>query len=222
MIGNTIIGLILKCYKETGRKHPQNPSFMSNANGDSFYLIRKRNDGHIIQIRISNHGTYLKTWTDRNELSNSTDRVDPSLCTNISIVFIDEDKNLTQDCNGRRNCSDCNIQPCIPQTFHGQNELGKPFEVTQYSYNCNQIKLRYIKGLTKAIVEASVSGEYKDPLSLASQASLTSNKMANHERLDCNVAPSKKMFTTRIKLSELRNIIIESITEVFSQLQNNN
>lgn len=165
MTATDIISIILQRYKVLCARYSKSPSFISNTKGDSFYLIRKNNKtNHPIQIRLSNHGTYLSNWTDMEELGNSVERLDPSLCTNISIVFVDDGSGMTKDCKGMTNCDGCNVQPCIPQTFEGQNEKGRPFQVVQYTYSSKQIASRYIKGLTKAIAEASVNGKYKDPL----------------------------------------------------------
>ena len=43
-----------------------------NKKGDSFYIIREgSNTIKPTQIRISNHGTYIESWVDRNELGDS-------------------------------------------------------------------------------------------------------------------------------------------------------
>jgi hypothetical protein len=52
----------------------------------------------------------------------------------------------------------------MPQTFEGQNEIGKPFYVQQYVYQSTQISQKYINGLVKAIIESKFRGEYIDPL----------------------------------------------------------
>lgn len=119
--------------------------FIPNKNGDSFYSIQKRGvDKKVVQIRLSNHGTFLKTWVDREELSDSKTRLfDPAQCINISIVFIDDGNDLTKQCVGQGNCDNCAIPQCVPQTFEGQNELGKPFTVKQYVYKSDSILHRY-------------------------------------------------------------------------------
>ena len=165
MIASDIINLILQRYKMLCAKYPQSPSFIPNTKGDSFYLISNRGEGlQPIQIRLSNHGTYLETWCDRNELGDSVERLNPALCVNISIVFVDEGEDLTKDCKGMANCEGCEIEPCKPQTFEGQDQIGRPFTVIQYVYSSKCIRRKYINGLTKAIAEASTKGKYIDPL----------------------------------------------------------
>lgn len=154
MNATSIISIILNRYKDLCKRFPNAASFVASKKGNSFYMIQRRKDLPAIQIRLSNHRTYLKTWTDREELSNSTRLEDPSTCINISIVFVDEGTN----------CDNCEITPCVPQTFRGLNELGSPFQVMQYVYDSGEIKNHYLNGLTRAIMMASVNGEYNDPL----------------------------------------------------------
>lgn len=153
MVSTDILSIILQRYKMLCAKYPQSPSFIPNNKGDSFYLIKKRS-GNLLstQIRLSNHRTYLETWVDKEELGKSIERLNPASCINISIVFVDEGEDLTNDCKG------------MPQTFEGQDELERPFKVLQYVYNSRCIGNKYINGITKAIMEASIKGEYKDPL----------------------------------------------------------
>lgn len=162
MVSSDIINLILQRYKMLRVKYPQSTSFIPNTKGDSFYLMRSRGEGlQSTQIRLSNHDTYLEAWCDGNELGDSVERLNPAFCTNISIVFVDEGED----------CDECEIEPCKSQTFEGQDELGRPFTVMQYVYNSRCVKREYINGLTKAIMEASINGKYKDTLESLIKAS---------------------------------------------------
>ena len=147
MNSNEILSKILIKYKALcGNKYQTDSIFLSNNKGDSFYSIQKRNKEKPVQIRLSNHGTFIKTWVDREALSDSKTRLlDPSQCINISIVFVEDGENLTQQCIG-------------------QNELGKPFVVKQYVYKSNTINAKYLDGIVKAIMEARFRGSYIDPL----------------------------------------------------------
>lgn len=163
MDAGEIISFILKGYKDRNRM----PSFVGNDSNTSFYISIERGNGQCpVQIRLSNHGTYLRTWVDRANLENSNERLqDPSHCINISIVFIDDGKDLTNDCEGQTNCDSCQITPCVPQTFDGQNDLGHPFQVQQYTYCSRIIRKRYLKGIVGVIIRALRTGKYTDPLS---------------------------------------------------------
>lgn len=166
MKSSEIITAVLNRYKFWASKNPNSASsFIPNANATSFYLMKNRGDNQShIQIRLSNHGTYLKTWTDREHLGNSVNRYDPSHSINISIVFVDDSSDITNDCTGQKNCDGCVLPVCKPQTFDGQDQIGRHFKVYQYGYNSNEILPRYINAITKAIFEASYKGVYIDPL----------------------------------------------------------
>ena len=131
MITGDIISEIIKRMKFLGSRFPDEiTSFIPNTRGNSFYLIQNRGDNNLsVQIRLSNYGTCLETWTDRKELGDSVDRIDPAHSINISIVFIDNGKSITDDCESQVNCEDRALPFCKPHTFEGQNEIGKPFKV---------------------------------------------------------------------------------------------
>lgn len=229
MVANSIISIILNKYKELCQRYPHAASFSASKKGNSFYLIQKRKDLPAIQIRLSNHGTYLKTWTDREELSNSTRLEDPSTCINISIVFIDNGTDITKDCKTMPNCDNCKITPCIPQTFKGQNELGTPFQVMQYVYDSSKIKSRYLNGLTRAIMMARVKGKYNDPLEklqraahlkvLDSRANLPNPKVAKYERNNNKTNENKTMKKNVIRINEaqFKKIVAESVKKVLRE-----
>ena len=216
-----ILDKILIKYKTLCSKFANASNFLSNTKGDSYYSIQKRNQKNPVQIRLSNHGTFLKTWIDREELSDSKTRLlDPSSCFNISIVFIDDNTNITTQCVGQNNCDNCTITPCQPQTFQGQNELGKPFTVKQYVYKSSSINSRNLNGIVKAIMEARFRGEYIDPLlttaKRASQKELTSQPQQpiqenNNKQINTNKTVMK------INESQLRKIIKENVKKVLNE-----
>lgn len=229
MDAGEIISLILKGYKERNRNMP---SFVGNDSNTSFYISMKRGkDKCPVQIRLSNHGTYLRTWVDRTNLENSNERLqDPSHCINISIVFIDDGKDLTNDCEGQTNCDNCQITPCIPQTFDGQNDLGHPFQVQQYTYCSRTIRKRYLKGIVGAIIRALRTGKYTDPLS-----KVTKRKAANktldssypitphNNKTDKNESKNmNRKNTIRLTESELKRVITESVKNILKEQQDGN
>ena len=64
--------------------------YLPNKNDNSFYKTYKMFNGGIDrQIRVSNHGTYLKFWIEQD--------YDPAYGINISIVFT-KDGTPTNDC----------------------------------------------------------------------------------------------------------------------------
>lgn len=216
MVSSKIISQILAVFK--GRSQQYNiGSFISNDNGTSFYLSSPRGETPV-QIRLSNHGTYLKTRVDRTHLKDSRERLlDPSHCINISIVFIDDGQDITKDCPSQQDCEGCLIQPCIPQTFEGQNELGHPFSVKQYCYQSKYIRQKYINGIVKAIFEAIIKGEYIDPLAFLKRAAkpktFSSKSEITKESKTMKYMNTKKTITE----SQLRNIVAESVKKVLKE-----
>lgn len=229
MSSREIIDLILGKYKT---KCGTLSSFVSNDNLSSFYISQQRsNNLPPVQIRLSNHGTYLRTWVDRVNLNNSKGRLfNPSHCINISIVFLDEDSDLTNDCEGQINCDDCQITPCIPQTFEGQNELGHSFTVYQFVYKSKCIKRRYIDGIVNAIISALKQGVYKDSLANIEQKASTKelksnytpqntsvNKNKTNENKEYKINKNMKKQVIRLTESDLKNIIKESVERILNE-----
>lgn len=230
MVAGDIISEIIKRMKFWGSKFPNaTTSFIPNTRGNSFYLIQNRGDNNLpVQIRLSNHGTYLETWTDRKELGDSVDRIDPAHSINISIVFVDNGKSITDDCENQVNCEGCALPICKPQTFDGQNEIGRPFKVYQYVYQSKDIATRYINALTKAIFNARHSGEYKDPLKDLPRAAkpkefistnLPIEKKSKYKQNENKQYNNNRNMKRTIKLneSELKRMIAESVKSVLRE-----
>lgn len=219
MVSSDIISQILAVFK--GRSQQYNVgTFISNDNGTSFYLSSKRG-ATPVQIRLSNHGTYLKTWVDRSHLEDSKERLlDPSHCINISIVFIDEGQDITKDCPSQQDCEGCLIEPCIPQTFEGQNELGHPFSVKQYCYQSKFIRQKYINGIVKAMFEAIIKGEYVDPLASLKRAAKPKT-LSSKQEIAKESKTNKNMKKNVVKINEntLRQIVAESVKKVLKENQ---
>lgn len=117
-----------------------------------------------VQIRISDHGTFLRTWLDFAFKADSKIRlVDPSRCINYSIVFVDENASLTKDCEGRPNCDNCDIT-CIPTLVRGITQKGKSFEVYQYVYQSSDITEENIDKIIADITQAYTTGKFDGTL----------------------------------------------------------
>lgn len=233
MIAGDIISEIIKRMKFWGSRFPDaTTSFIPNTRGNSFYLIQNRGDNNLpVQIRLSNHGTYLETWTDRKELGDSVDRIDPAHSINISIVFVDNGKSITDDCKSQVNCEGCALPVCKPQTFAGQNEIGRPFKVYQYVYQSETIAPRYINALAKSIFHARHSGEYIDPLKDLPRAAKPKEfdstnmpqqkkpqyKQTENKQYNKNRNMNKKLI--RLTESDLHRVIKESVRKVLKESQ---
>lgn len=232
MVASDIISEIIKRMKFWGSSFPDSTtSFIPNTSGNSFYLIQNRGDNNLpVQIRLSNHGTYIETWTDRKELGDSFDRIDPAHSINISIVFVDNGKSITDDCESQVNCEGCALPVCKPQTFAGQNEIGRPFKVYQYVYQSNTITPRYINALAKAIFHARYNGDYIDPLRDLPRAAkpkefVSTNlpkqkkpryKQTENKQYNKNSNMNKKLI--RLTESDLHRIVKESVNRILTEM----
>lgn len=108
--------------------------YKSNFQDNSYYKIYNRIGGDKSQLRISNHGTHLHTWTDFG--------YKPYQCENISIVFNDTDRDDT----------DTEIKG---------NYI--PFEVHQYEYNLQILSKEDIDVIGKRISEFANKKGFIDP-----------------------------------------------------------
>lgn len=103
----------------------QNNGFQPNNNDSFYYRTYTTQNSKPIQVRLTNHGTHLWTWIDKN--------YDPSRAINYCIVFSE---------NG-----DCVSNTKVNMNITQQNELGQKaivgtrnnFEVVQYVYNCQNL-----------------------------------------------------------------------------------
>lgn len=196
---------------------------------DSHYLLNTNNRGKPIQIRVSNHGTYLRTWVDMANGKDSNMRlIDPSASINISIVFIDKGNNLTKDCIGQSDCENCGEEICKPSIVQGITSKNRKYTVLQYTYQSEMINSRYLKSIINAIKRASIGGRYIDPLNSIQMKRAKVKSMTTHDSIteDNNLKLRYKM-KKRIRLTEgdlhsiirqqVRNILRESVDSVSPQ-----
>lgn len=197
----------------------------TDIESDSHYLLNTNRRGRPIQIRVSNHGTYLRTWVD---LANGKDSqmrlVDPSTSINISIVFVDAGNNLTKDCINP-NCDNCAQAICKPSIVKGITSKNRQYSVLQYTYQSEMINNRYLKSIINAINRASIGGRYIDPLNnlqlkRAKVKSMTSHDSVTEENNSINLQYNMKQ---KIRLTEgdlhwiIRNCINEALNEIESE-----
>lgn len=177
-----------------------NNGFRPNHNDNSYYRVYTIQGYKPIQIRISNHGTHLWTWLDR--------RYAPSSSINICIVFAE---------NGSTQ-SDCKIKKI----------LKRGFEVIQYVYNCNILDLNDISLINGAIQNICKNGTYIDPLNNTEKASQkqilkTLNESVgiaanNNNSVEENKNRQYMKQTIKLKESELKRMIYESVRKMISEL----
>lgn len=109
------------------------------------YYHKYENNGQIL-IRVSDHGTYLRTWIGRK--SNPADSLQ-----NLSVVFSQEPVTFSRKLLSRR--SDRTGENTNKDIF---------FVVEQYEYNINKISAKDFLKIIKKIKNLELYGVFNDPL----------------------------------------------------------
>ena len=124
----------------------RNGGFKPNRNDSSYYRTYTIEGNRPLQARISNHGTWLWTWYDK--------QYDPSYAINTCVVYSE---------NGEDNS---NIEVDMRIVDKDGNVIGekKPFEVTQYVYNCQLLDENDSILINQAVQNIWQNKGYKDPL----------------------------------------------------------
>ena len=124
----------------------RNGGFKSNSNDSSYYRTYTIEGNRPLQARISNQGTWLWTWYDK--------QYDPSYAINTCVVYSE---------NGEDNS---NIEVDMKIVDKDGNIIGekKPFEVTQYVYNCQLLDENDSILINQAVQNIWQNKGYKGPL----------------------------------------------------------
>ena len=120
----------------------RNGCFKPNKIDGSYYITYNLSQ----QVRISNHGTHLCTWYDRD--------YDPSYAINTCIVFSESG---THD-------SDVSVDMSIKDKQGNIIEQRKTIEVIQYVYNCQLLDNNDTALINKEVQSICRNNEFKDPL----------------------------------------------------------
>lgn len=124
----------------------QNGDFKPSEREDSYYKTRKTQGNRLQQARISNHGTHLWTWYDRD--------YDPSYTINTCIVFSE---------SGTHN-SDVSVDMNIKDKQGNVIGQRKTMEVIQYVYNCQLLDKNDAGLINKEVQSIWQNNGFKDPL----------------------------------------------------------
>lgn len=188
---------------------------------NSYYLLSRNRNRKPIQIRISNHGTFLATWVGMANGKDSKIRlVDPSMSINISIVFIDKDNDLTKVCPGQSDCENCGESICKPSIVKGITSKNRQYTVLQYIYRSDMINNKYLKSIINAIKRASIGGKYIDPLRNLQIKKAKVKSMETHDNLtENNNTKTQYKMKQRIRLTEgdLHRIIRKCVKEALEK-----
>ena len=173
----------------------RNGGFKPNRRDTSYYRTYTMEDSRPMQARVSNHGTWLWTWYDKD--------YDPSYAINTCVVYSEngEDK------------SDVSVDMEIKDEEGNVVGERKSFEVTQYVYNCQILDDNDAALINQAVQNIWQNKGFKDPLA-------NTNKHAKVMILRPNETPeiitetrytnmNKKLI--RLTESDLHSIVKESV-----------
>lgn len=168
---------------------------LNNGEKDSFYKKFPFANGHIVEVRVSNHKTDLNTWATRKYEDGMPD-------IRISIVFQDSDaENVV--------------------LLHAP--IKRPINVNEFVYDMKPensiISDREIGGVSKQIMGLPSALSFNDPTHFGiSGTSLTSiNQTENNQEIKENRNMNKKQ-VVRINENQLRQIVTESVKKVLNEI----
>ena len=182
-----------------------NGGFKSNAQDTSFYRVYTTQGSKPIQVRVSNHGTHLWTWYDRN--------YNPSASINICIV-------LSQ--NGENN-TNTSVDMRIKDEQGKVIGERKPFEVTQYVYNCQELNNNDAALINQAVLNIWRNGSFTDPLVNTPKKVLVQRlqptpkqNTENNQETNENKIINKKQ-VIRLTESQFHQIVKESVKQILRE-----
>lgn len=182
----------------------RNGGFKSNQKDTSYYRTYSVQGSRPMQVRVSNHGTWLWTWYDKD--------YDPSSAINYCIVF-SEDGNYDSDVSVNMDIKD-----------EQRNTIGqrKSFEIIQYVYNCHLLDVDDATIINQNIQNIWQNKDFKDPFAgspkHAKVVKLKPNKsietIVENKQINCNRNMKQ---TIRLTESKLKQMIAESVRQVLKE-----
>ena len=124
----------------------RNGGFKPNRKDTSYYRTYTIEGNRPLQARVSNHGTWLWTWYDKD--------YDPSYAINFCVVFSE---------NGEYD-SDVSVDMGIKDEEGNVIGRKKSFEVTQYVYNCQILDDNDVALINQAVQNIWQNKGFKDSL----------------------------------------------------------
>lgn len=190
-------------YNEAIRAIKDNNGFKPNKKEDSFYRTYTIQNSRPIQIRISNHGTHLWTWYDKD--------YDPSYAINICVVFSEDGSHS----------SDTTVDTRIKDEQGNIIGERKPFEVKQFVYNCQNLDNNDAALINMEIQNTWKNGGFQDPLAgTPKQANViplrTNNNDNNTDIKTENIMRNKR--TYRLTENRLRGMIREAVKNTLNEI----
>lgn len=180
----------------------RNGGFKPNSNDSSYYRTYTIEGNRPLQARISNHGTWLWTWYDK--------QYDPSYAINTCVVYSE---------NGEDNS---NIEVDMRIVDNDGNVIGekKPFEVTQYLYNCQLLDENDSILINQAVQNIWQNKGFKDPLANTPKHARVMILRPNEEPeiiIEDKTKYNMNNKLIRLTESDLHRIIRESVNKMLKE-----
>lgn len=185
----------------------RNGGFTPNIREDSYYRTYTTIGRKPMQVRISNHGTHLWSWYDKD--------YDPSHAINTCIVY---------STDGSHN-SNINVDMDIKDENNNVIGQRKSFEVIQYVYNCQLLDANDSALINQAVQSIWKNKEYKDPLANTPKRAKvyklipnqTIETIVENKEYKTNKNLEKKKQIIRLTESDLHQIIKESVNKILNE-----
>ena len=179
----------------------RNGGFKSNSNDSSYYRTYTIEGNRPLQARISNHGTWLWTWYDKD--------YDPSYAINFCVVFSE---------NGEYD-SDVSVDMSIKDEEGNVIGQKKSFEVIQYVYNCQLLDENDSILINQAVQNIWQNKGYKDPLANTPKHARVMILRPNEEPEIITENKTRYNMNKLIRLTEsdLHRIVKESVQRILKE-----
>ena len=183
----------------------RNGGFKPNRRDTSYYRTYTIEGNRPLQARVSNHGTWLWTWYDKD--------YDPSYAINFCVVFSE---------NGAYD-SDVSVDMTIKDERGNIIGQKKPFEVIQYVYNCQLLDINDATLINQQVQSIWRNKGFNDPFAntpkhakvLKLKPNEPIEQIVENKQYNSNTNMNKKLI--RLTESDLHRIIKESVNKVLNE-----
>lgn len=195
-------------YNGAIRAIKDNNGFKPNKADSSYYRTYIIQNSRPIQIRVSNHGTHLWTWYDKD--------YDPSYAINICVVFSKDGSHTS------------NTTVDMRKTDERGNVIGerKPFEVKQFVYNCQLLDDNDARLINAEIQNTWKNGGFQDPLANTPKHAKVYRLIPNQpietivENKQHKTNKTMKQRIIKLTESKLNRIIKEAVKIILKETNN--
>ena len=183
----------------------RNGGFKPNRRDTSYYRTYTMEDSRPMQARVSNHGTWLWTWYDKD--------YDPSYAINFCVVFSE---------NGEYD-SDVSVDMDIKDEEGNVIGRKKSFEVIQYVYNCQLLDINDATLINQQVQSIWRNKGFNDPFANTPKKAKVMRLKPNEpieqivENKQCNTNRNMNRQIIRLTESDLHRIVKKSVSKILKE-----